>query len=259
MANSTRSYWKSGNLGFYDGSINTTYKTGLWADCPLLAAAIDPTVAYVFFEDFMNWQGATVTARTLTGWTVTHDTQGTVALSDTAQGGVLLIDSNSETVTEGLNVQYTDGTLPFIPVAGQDIWFEARFKVVDNAVGAELFVGLSNADTNIIDSSSNASDNHIGWQCVTDDGVMLFSAEKAGAGTTKASTTLVNDTWIRLGFHVKGVTSIDHYVNGVAIATSHVTANIPVVGITPSFVCQSEGTTDPIMHLDWVKCVQVRA
>ena len=255
----TKSNWKGGKHNFYDNAINTTFPTGVWADCPLTAIACDPTVGYVFFEDFMNWKGVAVATTAMAGWTVTQDTAGAVSTSDTAQGGVLLIDCDSTTVEQGINLQYTEGALPFIPVAGQDIWYECRFKVVDNAVGAELFVGLSNIDTDIIDGSANASNNHIAWQCVTDDGVMLFSAEKAGTGTTKASTTLVNDTWIRLGFHVKGVTSIDHYVNGVKQSTSHVTANIPIVGLTPTFVCQSEGTTDPIMHVDWVKCVQIRA
>ena len=259
MANRTRSSHSKGVLNFYDDQINPTFKTGVWADCPLLAMACDPTVGYEFFEDFMNWKGVAVATTAMAGWTVTQDTTGAVSISDTAQGGVLEIDSNSGTVEQGINLQYTEGALPFIPVAGQDIWFEVKFKVVDAAVGAELFVGLSEIDTNIIDTSAMASTNCIAWQCVTDDGVMLFASEKAGTGATKSSTTLVEDTYVRLGFHVKGVTSIDHYVNGVKISTSHATANIPIVGMTPSFVCQSEGTTDPVMHVDWIKCVQIRA
>jgi len=254
----TKSNWKGGKHNFYDNAINTTFPTGVWADCPLSAIANDPTVAYVFFEDFMNWKGVAIATTAMAGWTVTQDTAGAVSTSDTAQGGVLLIDCDSTTVTQGINLQYTEGTLPFIPVAGQDIWFECRLAV-DEALTCEFFAGLSNADTNILDTSAMASENCIGWQCVTDDGVLLFAAEKATEGATKASTTLVEDTYVRLGFHVKGVTSIDHYVNGVKQSTSHVTANIPIVGLTPSFVCQSDGTQDPIIHLDWVKCVQIRA
>ena len=259
MANATRSFWKNGVMNFWDKGINTTFPTGVWADCPILAMRCDPTVAYEFFEDFMDQKGDATASQNMDGWTVTQASTGTVDIDDTAQGGVLLIDSASSTATQGVQIQYTEGTLPFIPVAGRDIWFECRLKVVDTYDKCEFFAGLSEADTTLINGSANTSANHIGWQCVTDDGVLLFSSEKAGTGTTKASTTLVEDTYVRLGFHVKGVTSIDHYVNGVKQSTSHVTANIPIVGLTPSFVCQSGGTNDPILHLDWVRCIQVRA
>jgi len=260
MANSTRSYWKNGVLNFYDASINTTFKTGVWADCPSLAIACDPTVGYTFFEDFMNWKGAAIETTNMAGWTVSQATTGAAAYSDTAQGGVVLLDSNSTTAAQGVQIQYTAGTLPFIPVAGQDIWFECRLKIVDTYDKCELFAGLSAVDTSIIAGSDMTAANHIGFECHTDDGILLFGGEKAGAEATPvASNTIAEDTYVRLGFKVNGVTSVAHYVDGVLIATSILTANIPIVGITPSFVCQSGGTNDPIMHLDWVKCVQIRA
>ena len=260
MANAMKSFWKNGVLNFWDKGINTTFPTGVWADCPLLAIACDPTVGYTFFEDFMDQKGDEIATTNMDGWTVTQATTGAVDLSDTQQGGVLEMDSNSTTATQGVQIQYTEGTLPFIPVAGQDIWFECKLKVVDDAVLTEFFAGLSEVDSTVIATSAVSPSNFIGWQCVTDDGVLLFAAEKGDAGATKASTTLVEATYVRLGFHVKGITSIDHYVNGVKQSTSHVTANVPIVGLTPTFVCQSAGSSsEPILHLDWVKCVQIRA
>ena len=87
----------------------------------------------------------------------------------------------------------------------------------------------------------------------------FFGGEKAGAEATPVeSNTIEEDTYVRLGFKVNGVTNVTHYVDGVAISTSILTANIPIVTLCPSFVCQSGGTNDPIMHLDWVRCVQLR-
>ena len=256
----TKSYWKSGKLNFYDSQINTTFPTGVWADCPLLPMLIDPTVGYVFFEDFIKMSGDATATTNLDGWTVTQAVTGAVDISDTAQGGVLLMDSNSTTAAQGVQIQYTEGTLPFIPVAGQDIWFECRVKVVDTYDKCEFFAGLSAADTSIIAGSDMTSANHIGFECHTDDGVVLFGAEKAGTEATPvASNTLAEDTWVRLGFKVNGVTNVSHYVDGVLIGTSILTANIPIVGLTPSFVCQSGGTNDPILHIDWVKVAQIRA
>lgn len=246
----TTSYWKSRNLNFYDGGISTDFRAGVWADCPLLAIQADPTVGHIVFEDFNN-----IHAATLAGYTATQATTGTFAISDAA-GGVALADSNSTTQGQGINVQKLGED--FLCAATKDMWFECRVKVVDTFDDAELFIGLSITDTAIIDTQANASTDHIGWHCVTNDGILLFSAEKGGTGTTKASTTLVEDTWIKLGFKVNGVTDIEHWVNGAKVATTHVTANISVAEMTPSFICQSGGTADPILHIDWYRCVQLR-
>jgi len=253
----TRSKFVGGSLNFYDKTHNPSFPVGVWADCPLLAIRNDPAVGFIFEEDFSNFPAAP-SGTTLAGWTVTQATTGQVSLESAANtpGGVLLIDSNSATATQGVQIQKAD--LIFKPAAGKDMWFECRLKIVDTFDKAEIFAGLSEIDTTLIASSANSSANHIGWQCVTDDGVLLFSSEKAGTGATKASVTIEEDTFLTLGFKINGVTDIEHWVNGAKIATTHVTANIPTVALSPSFVCQSGGTNDPIMHLDWVRCVQLR-
>ena len=246
----TASYWKSKILNFYDAARNSGYRQGVWATCPLLAIQSNPGLAHVIHEDFNDVQAAT-----LAGYTATQSTTGTFALADEV-GGVALLDSNSTTVTQGINVQKLGECI--LPAANKDIWFEARFKVVDTYDDCELFVGLSNTDTAILDTSANASTDHIGWQCVTDDGVLLFSAEKGGTGTTKASNTIAEDTYVKLAFHVNGVTTIDHWVNDAIQSTQHVTANISVTELTPSFICQTGGTADAILHLDYYTCIQLR-
>ena len=247
---STEADWTKNNVAFYDSTHNPKFLAGVWADCPILAAMQDPSIAHMIMEDFNN-----VDAATLAGYTVTQASTGTFALAAGA-GGIALADSGSTTVTQGVTVQKLGAC--FVPAADNDIWYEGRYKVVDTFDKAELFMGLSISDTGLITTSANHSTDHIGWQCVTDDGVMLFTAEKAGAGATKASTTLVEDTWVNLGFHVHGVTSIDHYINGVKQATTQLTANITVGNLTPSWVCQSGGTNDPILHMDWYKVFQLR-
>ena len=64
----------------------------------------------------------------------------------------------------------------------------------------------------------------------------------------------MDDEYVKLGFVVDGLTKITPFVNGVA--KTAITTNIPIVGMTPSFVCHSSGTTDPIVHVDWVACYQ---
>ena len=92
---------------------------------------------------------------------------------------------------------------------------------------------------------------------MTDDGVLLFGSEKGGAGTTTTSETIAENTYINVGFFVDGVTSVEGYANGASVGTAHATANVPIVAMYPSFVCQSGGTNDPIMHLQGYRIFQL--
>lgn len=240
---------------WYGTSQNNGISYDLWKDCPWLSALQDPGVGYGIFDDFLDLPTGKYTA--------TQATAGTFALDDAA-GGVALADCNSTTVVQGINVQLnsTTGEI-FTPAAGKTLWFETRIKIADTATGPELFVGLHEIDTTIIATSALSGSNMIGFSSVTDNNVILFVAEKATAANTEACTTMVDDTWINLGFKVyedAGALVCDQWINGVqqASTTQQVAANIPVVAMTPSFVCQSGGTTDPILHIDWYRCFQLR-
>jgi hypothetical protein len=235
----------------YDPTLSADYAGNLWADCPLLEYLHDPSIGVYLNEDFSGYNAAATTG----DWILTQATAGTAAVS-TAATGVLEIDSASATATQGVNLQRAKSI--FLPAAGKDLWFECSMKIVDTYDKAEIFVGLSDIDTAIIAASANASDNHIGWQCVTDDGVLLFSGEKAGTGATRAATTIAEDTYVKLGFKVTGVSTVDQYIDGVLTGTATATANIPIVALVPSFVCQSGGTNDPIMHLRNLRIFQLR-
>ena len=246
----TRGYQTGGGrAGHYDPAIDATSPTGLWSNAPLLEWMSNPSIGWLFHENWSQYDASN-------DWTLTQATTGAAALS-TAEGGVLELDSGSSTATQGANLQRTGG--PFlVPQAGFDIYAEFSFKIVDTYDKAEIFVGLSEVDTTIIATSANSSANHIGWQCVTDDGVLLFTSEKASTGDTGAAATIAEATYVKLGFYVNGVTSITQYVNGVATGTAKATANIPIVKMVPSFVCQSGGTNDPIMHIRPFTIFQVR-
>ncbi len=259
---STESHWSNeggtGSMNFLDTALDSTFKTGVWKDCPLLAMRSNPTIAYEVFEDFTN-----IDAATMAGYTVTQQGTGTFAL-DTTIRGVALADCNSGTQHQGVNVQKLGNC--FLAAADKDIWFEAEFKVVDTAITPQMFVGLAAADTTLLPNGDldSASTEFIGFAVETTlAGVMSFYETKNTAelsdslGTTG---TLVEDTFIRVGFKVTGITGIQAYINGVEQTLTNVVASgIPVTSVmTPSFVCQTDSTTDPILHLDWYRCVQLR-
>lgn len=249
----TRGYTDPGTrrASHYDPALSTDYANNLWKDCPLLEYIHDPSIGVYLDEQFISYDATSTTG----DYVLTQATTGTAAIS-TAASGVLELDSNSTTATQGANLQRAKAV--FVPAAGKDIWFETKIKIVDTFDKCELFAGLSEVDTTLLASSANSSANHVGWQCVTDDGVLLFSAEKATAGATTAAATIAEATYIKLGFKVNGVSTVDQYINGVKVGTGHVTANIPIVAMVPSFVCQSGGTNDPIMHIAGYRVFQLR-
>ena len=254
---STRSKYQNGNLHFYDDKYHAEAPTGVWSSCPLAAIAGDPTLAYVYDSNWASYEGAEPATTTMAGYTVTNATSGYVAFPDSA-GGQLALHSDAGTTAYGVQVQKI--SFNFIPAVDKPIWYESSI-IVDNIV-TEAFVGLSNSDTSIISGGANSSTDHIGWQVVTGDGVLLFSAEKGGTGTTKASTTLVANTILRLGFKVSNASAttlkIEHWVNDTKQTTSHVNANVSVAALSPSWVCHGDGTGLAVLKNHYTKCVQMR-
>lgn len=238
-------------VSFYDPNMSSGYSANLWRTCPLLEYMFDPSIGHYLNESWTSYNAAATSG----DYILTQATAGTAAIS-TAAPGVLELDCNSTTEGQGVNLQRAKSM--FLPAAGKHIWAEFRVKVVDTYNKIETFIGLSELDTSIVASQANSSANHIGWQCVTDDGVLLFTGEKAGAGATRAAATIAEDTYIKLGFYVNGVTEIEQYINGVLTGTNTATANIPIVALYPSFVCQTGDTNDPILHIAGYRIFQLR-
>lgn len=250
---STKSKWVRNILNYFNSSHNNAFPNGVWADCPLLAIAADPSIAHVIMEDFNNNDAAT-----MAGYTVTQATSGTFALTDEV-GGVALVDCGAGTQHQGANVQKLG--LPFKPAASKDIWYECRFKVVDTAITPQLFVGLADIDATLLPSGAlDANADYVGLTVLTTlAGVSQLSACKAtNQVQVTGIKTLVEDTYVRFAFKITGVTKIEYWIDGVKGSSSLLTAGIPIVDMTPTFVCQADSTTDPILHLDYYKCVQLR-
>ena len=253
----SRSRFTDGNIQFWDDKYHAAASAGVWATCPLAAFNGDPSIAYVYDSNWASFQAAEAATTTLAGYTVTNATSGSATMPDSA-GGVLQLNSLADTAARGVQVQ--KNTFNFFPKVDKPIWYETEI-VTDNLV-AEMFYGMSISDTTIINGSANTSTDHIGWQCVTDDGVLLFSAEKAGTGATKASTTMVADTNLRLGFKVSNASAttlkIEHWVNDAKQSTTHVNANVSVLALGPSWVAQGGGTGRVVARNFWTKIVQIR-
>lgn len=191
----------------------------------------------------------------LAGWTTTQ--AGSAGTATITGLNYLTISAGDDDDGDGANVQRNG--IPFIPTAGKDIFYSASIVLTD-LDSADHFVGLAEIDTTILATSAISTANHIGFTKFTSDGVFLLNGEKATAGATAAFGTLVEATEADLAFYVAGVTSVQSYLNGVAPTSGGTlaTANVPILGLTPSFVCQSNdlNTDIPTMIVRRLICRQ---
>ena len=248
----TKGFQVAGRSSIYDPSLSPTFASGLWKTCPLLEYLFDQSIGYYLNENFEHYNAAATTG----DYVLTQATAGSAAKSTTVPG-TLSIDSGSTTVTQGANVQRLKSG--FIPAANKSIWAEFRVKYTGvGALNVETFVGFAASDTAVITASAVAVDNHMGWSSVTDDGVLLFDSDKAATGTTAAATTIVSDTFVKLGLFYDGVAdTLQQYINGVAVGTAIATTYIPKVVVYPTLVCQSGGTDQPVLHCSGYRVFQL--
>ena len=238
-----------------DGGLNAGSDTDMFRTCPWLRAVSDPAFAVTFFDDFMAFDDTD-------DWIATTATTGTTACV-AGFGGIIEMDSGAITQGQGEQIQLT--TPSFLPAAGNTLWFEARLKVTDTITKVQMFAGLSDIDTEIITSNDVGASDYIGWllddsQQTADESTPYLSLNSAAGSEefgTANTTAMVEDTYIRLGFILDGITTLTPYLNGTA-GTAITVSSIPLIPLTPSFVCQTNGTNDPIMSVDWVKVCQLR-
>ena len=222
---------------------------GLWAKQP--RDFQDLSVGFGFIDDFLSFDDASVR------WLLTQASAGTAACDVAAKGGVLLLDSASSTNNQGAQLQLGGAAAAssFIASATSKIYYEARVKLADiGSTTVQFFAGLSEIDSTLFASAANSSANHVGAEAINTTALGVHS-EKAGSRSSSASVhTIADGTYFKIGFVIDGVSKVTPYVNGEA--KTAITTNVPIVEMTPSFVCHSSGTTDPILHIDWVACYQ---
>jgi len=208
----------------------------------------------VYKNDFHSWIADE--------WTVTEVDAGggdtSQILLDVRNGVLQLLSAQNE--DDGCQIQLggtADGEATgesWAPANGSNLWFECRFRMND-VTQQDIFVGLHINDTTII--ASRGSD-FIGFR--TDDGDALLDAEAtAGSAATSSEVgiaTLVDNTFITVGFKVTGTERIDFYVNGTLEATQ--TTNIPT-GLMKLSLAQLTGeAVANSLEIDYVCVAQDR-
>ncbi len=197
----------------------------------------DPTKYHTYFEDFDYY--------TAGDWTVTNSGTATEALTD-EDGGVLLLTHDATTDDNTCFLQKPGESFTF--ESGKKLWYKARFKHSD-ATQSDILFGLVVTDTTPL---TNA--NGVYFQ--KDDGDALIDFHVTEDSTTSSLTgigTLVDATYIVLGFYYDGVSKIYVYVNDTEVGQVTTTTTMPTTELKISFATQTgDAVGTKTMSVDYV-------
>jgi hypothetical protein len=193
---------------------------------------------------------------TTNDWTLIKDSSATAALGADAESGTLVLTSQATTDNDGASVQ---GNEIFAMASGRDIWFETKVTPTDAEGSAmDICIGLTvNFATNP-EAMLTAADRIV-FQVDDGDSNIDCVTEKDGtATTTDSGIDVASGTAVTLGFHVKGTTSVEFFVNRNLVATH--TDNLPddenlAIG---AMELSGSATGTKSMAIDYLMAVQNR-
>lgn len=170
---------------------------------------VNPDVC-VYFNDFLVAQDYAAT-----DWVVTTTEAGSgsateAIAADERCGALLLTNDNASADLDALQSAEEFISMP----AGKKVWFETRLKISDVAL-MSVFVGASITDTTALSATDSC-----GFLLTSGSAALSAVCRKNDTATTTAAVaTLVNDTYVKLGFYWDGADSIKYFVNRALVAT----------------------------------------
>lgn len=219
----------------FPGGMTNVAENALFADLRMA----DPTFIHTYFNDFDQFIAA--------DWVVTETQAGATQALTAGDGGLLAL-VNSAADNDLNAIQKTPAAFSF--TAGKKAFFKARFKV-DDATQSDIAIGLQVVDTTPLDVT---------------DGVYFLKADDAatvdvicrkdattGSNTATAIATLVNDTYIELGWYYDGVDKVYYGVDGVVKGSiSGAAAYLPDTVTTVSIAVQNGSAAARTLTCDYV-------
>lgn len=247
----TKNLVTAGQRIFRDSLLSPAQGTSVWERYSTLPYLCDPRTGILVRQDFDQ---VTIASNTIPGWTFTNATAGAITADTTNPNGIMLISAGAATANQGVNWQLNAPVLKLH--ATKPTIYEARCKFTGlTNLRVQAYIGVSEIDTTVIGSGAITNTSGIGLYGVTTTGV-LGAITRATTSTTETGLTLVNNTWFTYAF-IATTAKVYHYVNGTLVSSS--TTTIPTVALSPTFVCQANGTDTPVMNVDYVAYAGPRA
>ena len=172
----------------------------------------DPTDPIVDFHDFQQYVAA--------DWTVTNTTtHATIGLTAGA-GGLISLAGGASSVTGDI-AAIISNPLDFNFTSSQQVWFYTGFKVT-TAANDQIQLGITAANSALTPSDGIYFNKAAGASTID------FVVRKSSTSTTQSAVaTLVNATFVRLGFYYNGKDAVDVFVNDNKVYSQTVLTNLP--------------------------------
>lgn len=197
-----------------------------------------------YFEDFYYYNPD--------NFVVTTTEAGAGSASETIttekNGVLLLTNDNADNDNDFLQPVGN----PFQFVSGKELWFEGKFKTND-ATESDIIFGLQSRTTTPLNLLW-------GVYFLKNDGAATLDfvvVNNATATTISEIATLVNNTYITVGYYYDGDSTLEYYINGLLIGTAP-TTNLPAVTLTASFGIQNGAAAAKTLAIDYIRVVQER-
>lgn len=192
---------------------------------------------------------------TTNDWTVVKDTGAAVAVAADEDGGAITLTSAATTDNDGSSIQSVQNV--FSLSSGKQVWLEGRLKISD-ADQMDVYFGFS--DTFATNPEAVLTDDDkCGFQIDDGSASILAKSEKNGTETsTDTGKDAVDNTYVTLGLHWDGVSSVKYFVDGERVAAH--TTNIPDDLQLAIAVMELSGdaTGTKSMTLDYIDVMQER-
>lgn len=230
----------------------------------------DPTDLSVDFEDFFQYVAGDWTVTN----TATHQTIGLVAgnggLISTVGGASSATSDIGAIQTNPLNFNIATNATTATAPPTQQAWFYTAFKAT-TAINDQLQVGVAASIAALTPTSGIYFNKAAGSTAITfvvRKGSASLAATAYSSGTTTVAT-LVDATYIKLGWYYDGKGNIDVFVNDakvcsvdVGVSTGTMVATFPnATAMGMGFGCKAAATapTTADMIVDFMLSAQTRA
>lgn len=172
----------------------------------------DPTASGLDFKDFQQYVAA--------DWTVTNTTSHATIGLVAGAGGLLSLVGGASSVTNDIAAIIAN-PLNFNFASTQQVWFYTGFKVT-TAANDQIQLGLTAANSALTPTGGMYFNKAAGASTID------FIVRKASTSTTQSAVaTLVDGTFIRLGFYYNGKDAVDVFVNDAKVYSQTVVTNLP--------------------------------
>ncbi|QPF87049.1 hypothetical protein IC762_12430 [Bradyrhizobium genosp. L] len=197
--------------------------------------APDPSVFHSYWNDFDTFASG--------DWTNTAT--GSVTNAIVAGNGGILSLGNSAANNDLDSLQLKAAT--FAIVAGYKAWFKCRLNI-SNATNAALTIGMIQTTTTPLTVTDG-----LWFSKAAATTAMNFNIAKSSTTTTLSSVaTLANTTYLNIGWHYDGGSTVSVYVNNARVAGTSVLTNLPTANLNLTLAVANGTAAANTLLIDYV-------